>query len=45
MGFQQFKLNRLLLEKTNWNIQESIDVLIDHNECVKRFGPDYKNLI
>ena len=20
MGFQQFKLNRLLLEKTNWNI-------------------------
>ena len=44
MGFQQFKLNRLLLEKTNWNIQECIDVLIDPNECVKRFGPNYKNL-
>ena len=44
MGFQQFKLNRLLLEKTNWNIQQCIDVLINHDECVKRFGPNYKNL-
>ena len=44
MGFTQFKLNHILLDEKKWNIQEVIEVLIDHNQLVKKFGPNYKNI-
>ena len=44
MGFKQFSLNLLLLQKHEWSMETVIPMLTNEEKLVERFGDNWRNI-